>query len=65
MHKNLQIIYKNNKPDGIRDESGFLFFFTNIYKYHNQEDRYCKEIKEQNDLADYLLNALKNGTRFL
>jgi len=57
--KKLQIIYKNNKPEGIRDEHGFLFFFSRINKYDNQEERYREEIQEQYDLADFLLEALK------
>ena len=55
----LRIIYKNNKPYGIRDSSGFLFFFAGISKYTGQEERYRQEVQEQYELADYLLNALK------
>ncbi len=55
----LQVIYKNNKPHGIRDETGFLLFFTQISKYRGQEERYRQEIKEQSKLADYLKNQLK------
>ena len=54
-----QIIYKNNKPYGIRDESGYLFFFADIAKFPNQEERYRKEVQEQYTLADYLLSALR------
>lgn len=57
--KQLQIIYKNNKPYGIRDKTGFLLFFTQISKYHGQEERYRQEIEEQFKLADYLKNQLK------
>lgn len=56
----LQIIYKNNKPNGIRDSGGFLFFFPDIHKYTGQEERYRQEVQEQYDLADFLLNALKH-----
>jgi hypothetical protein len=56
----LQIICKNNKPYGIRDRSGFLFFFPDISKYPGQEERYSQEIEQQHKLADYLLNALQN-----
>ena len=38
-----EIIYKHNKPYGIRDKNGFLFFFTEISKYTKQEQRYRKE----------------------
>ena len=55
----LQIIYKNNKPYGIRDSGGFLLFFVEIAKWSDQEERYRQEIQEQYDLADYLLGALK------
>ena len=56
--KKLQIIYKHNKPYGIRDAGGFLFFFTDISKWTGQEERYRQEIQEQYDLADYLLKCL-------
>lgn len=59
MHNELQIIYKNNKPYGIRDKNGFLFFFVDVRKFTNQEERYRKEVEEQFALADYLLTALK------
>jgi hypothetical protein len=55
----IKIIYKNNKPYGIRDESGYLFFFSKINKYAGQEERYRQEIEEQWKLADFLLEALK------
>jgi len=55
----LEIIYKNNKPYGIRDEGGFLFFFTKITKHTGQEERYRQEIEEQFELADFLLETLK------
>ena len=58
--KDLQIIYKHGKPEGIRNSGGYLFFFTGISKYDNQEERYRKEIEEQYELADFLLEALKN-----
>ena len=54
----LQIIYKHNKPHGIRDKNGYLLFFTRITKYDGQEDRYREEIEEQLQLADYLVEQL-------
>jgi hypothetical protein len=57
--KQLQIIYKNNKPQGIRNETGFLLFFTQISKYPGQEERYRQEVEEQFKMADYLKNQLK------
>ena len=59
MHKNLEIIHKQNKPYGIRDSGGFLFFFTHITKYPGQEDRYVDEVFAQHGLADFLLKALQ------
>ena len=57
----IEIIYKHNKPYGIRDASGFLFFFTDVNKYTGQEKRYRQEIEQQFRLADYLLDALKKA----
>jgi hypothetical protein len=57
--KKIQIIYENNKPHGIRNQDGFLFFFPNISKYHLQEERYRIEIESQVKLADYLSDCLK------
>lgn len=34
--KDLQIIYKNNKPYGIRDKCGYLLFFCEIQKWTGQ-----------------------------
>ena len=59
MHNKLQIIYRNNKPYGIRDETGFLFFFADVSKYPNQEERYRQEVQAQFALADYLLASLQ------
>lgn len=53
-----EIIYKNNKPYGIRDNGSFLFFFTDIMKYTGQEERYKSELERRNKLADYLLKTL-------
>lgn len=59
MHTKLQIIYKHNKPYGIRDEGGYLFFFAKVSKWSGQEERYRREVEEQYALADYLLAALQ------
>ena len=56
-----KIIYKHNKPYGIRDKNGFLFFFTEISKFGEQEQRYREEIEEQYKLADLLLSVLQGG----
>ena len=57
--KELQIIYKHNKPYGIRDIGGYLLFFTDISKFSNQEERYRQEIAQQYKLADFLLASLQ------
>ena len=54
----IEIIYKNNKPYGIRDETGFLLFFTGVTKYQGQEERYRQEVQQQYNLSDYLLKKL-------
>ena len=56
----LKIIYKHNKPYGIRDKGGFLFFFADISKFTDQEERCRQEVEAQYKLADYLLAQLKN-----
>jgi len=58
--QDVKIIYKHNKPYGIRDKGGFLFFFSGINKYQNQEERYREEIEERFKLADYLKSKLEN-----
>jgi len=57
--KELQIIYKHNKPYCIRDTGGYLFFFVDISKFSGQEERYRREVEQQYELADYLLGVLK------
>ncbi len=59
--EDVRIVFKNNKPYGIRDKGGYLFFFADITKYSDQEERYRKEIQEQYDLADYLLKSLQSS----
>lgn len=58
-----QIIYKNGKPDGIRDEGGFLLFFPEITKWSGQEERYRSEIHEQYKLADKILQLFKTKSK--
>jgi len=53
-----KIIYKNNKPYGIRDNGGYLFFFSKISKFTNQEERYRREVEQQYRLADFLKKVL-------
>ena len=56
-----QIIYKNNAPYGIRDKTGYLFFFVKVIKYSGQEERYHQEVEQQYKLADHLLSSLVNA----
>lgn len=58
-HEELQVIYQNNVPYGIRDKTGFLFFFRTISAYDGQDERYRKEIEELVQLAEDLLAKLK------
>ena len=57
----IEIIYKHNKPHGIRDRGGFLFFFVGISKFSGQEERYRQEIEQQFKLSDFLLAALEQS----
>jgi len=56
--KDIRVVYQNNKPEGIRDKGGFLFFFSTIQKWPRQEERYRQEVQEQFELADYLKEKL-------
>ncbi len=61
IHKDLQITYNcNNIPDGIKDKTGFLFFFPLLHRYPGQEGRYELECHDRNTLANYLLEALRS-----
>jgi hypothetical protein len=54
----LQIIHKHGQPYGIRNWTGYLFFFTTVDKYTGQEQRYVDELKEAFALAEYILKCL-------
>ncbi len=60
----LKIIYKDNKPYGIRDSTGYLFFFCNILKWPGHEKQYEEEISQQRELANYLLKSLIRGKKW-
>lgn len=67
MHRNLQIVYKpclrlGKKPEGIRDDSGFLLFFPDRTAYQGQDERYKSEISEQQRLAEEILSLLSART---
>jgi len=55
----LQIIYRQGHPKGIRDKGGFILFFPEIQRYEGQKGRYQKEVSQQFDLADYILTILE------
>ena len=57
--KQVEIIYKNDKPYGIRNSDGFLLFFSKINKFEHQDERYSKELAEQLNMAKYILKMLK------
>lgn len=56
-----KIVYKNNKPHGIRNQGGFILFFPDITKYDGQEERYRDEVMEQYKLADFLKQQLEEN----
>ena len=58
---NLEIVYRGGKPFGIRDNTGFLFFFRELSKYTGQDERYKEEMSQLNDLAGFLLKALEKA----
>jgi len=59
----LKVIYRNNKPYGIRNNGGYLLFFTDITKFEGQDERYAEEIKQQSALAEIILAAIREGER--
>lgn len=58
-HKNVGIVYELNQPYGIRDDTGFLFFFPHNSMYPDQEERYKREVSDKKELAEYLLKCLE------
>ena len=56
----VKLIIENGTPKAIRNTDGYLFTFTKISKYPDQDERYRREIIEQFALADYLVSVLKN-----
>lgn len=64
-YKNLQLVehetfsFKGTRAHGIRDEGGYLMFFPRISKYTDQLDRFKREIAEQNEMAQTIMEALK------
>ncbi len=63
IHGQARIVNKYDKPHGIRDDGGYLIFFTRISKYPNQEERYKREIDQQKELANVLLAALTSSPK--
>jgi len=56
---NLRIVYKNGRAYGIRDQGGFILFFPRIDKYEGQQERFGKELQQQQELANFILEALQ------
>ena len=54
----VRLIYESGQPKGIRDDGGYLSFFTKVRKYQGQEERYQNELETQRKLADYLVRSL-------
>lgn len=56
----VRIVYQefSGLPRGIRDKSGYLFMFRDVYRYEGQDERYENECKQLHALARYLLEAL-------
>lgn len=59
MHQDLRIERKHNKPYGIRDRNSYLFFFAEVIRFADQNERYQQELVMQEELALYLLTALQ------
>ena len=57
---NLEIINKWDAPYGIRNNTGYLLFFADIKRWPGQEERYISEVEQQRELAEHLLEAIKN-----
>ena len=47
------------RPDYIRDSTGILVSFPKIQYHSGQDERYENELREQNELAEYLVEQLK------
>jgi len=53
------VIYENDAPHGLRNKSGYQFFFPKVTKFSGQEERYQRELEEQRNLARYLVSVFK------
>ena len=61
----LQIVTKPNirgdeVPYGIRNRSGYLFFFSELHKFEGQEERYQADLEGKRSLAKRLLGFLES-----
>jgi len=62
MGNKFEVIYSSNgKPYGVRNDGGYVFLLPNITKFVGQEERYVRELKEQEQLACYLCQSLNCG----
>jgi len=59
--KNLEIIYRNDIPYGIRYDSGYILFFREIHRHPDQHARYELEIHNLQTVANTILKALKDS----
>jgi hypothetical protein len=60
----LQILRDNNdKPTAIRDRTGCLLFLHPATKYDDQQERYERECKQAEDLAQFIFSALESLTQ--
>ena len=55
----LQIVrHASGNAKYIRDKSGLLFTFRKITKYQGQDERYKREVKQLEMLAEFLFSSL-------
>lgn len=55
-----QLVYRNAKPHGIRNDDGFVIFFAEVVRFPNQEERYRQELVDQLVLVELVLFALNS-----
>ena len=58
MYKELRIVREYGKLAGIRDAGGYLLFLPKVSKYQGQQERYERDLSEQDDLANAIMNKL-------
>ena len=53
-----RLVRQYGDPYGIRDDDGFLLFFPAVQHFTFQDERYVRELAEQEVLAQRVLTAL-------